>query len=129
MIATFLVSTPVNAYPTVQSPYKIDGKYATGSVATYDTSTAKFATGTTSHKANSIKQVTVMGYYYVSGNFGNTGTASSATYTDSYVTKSVNCPSNSAPCGAEGTHLVEDWMDYTDTGITSIDKAIGDLDQ
>ena len=127
MTAAFLMSTPVNAASPIQSPYKIDGTYATGSVATYDTSTAKFAAGTTTHKANSTKSVTVTGYYfYNNGIFDHTSPSSNSAYTDPYVTASADCPSNSTPCGAAGSHTVGSWTGYSSIGITSMYNAMED---
>ena len=122
MCASLLMSVPAEAASPVYSPYKIDGAYVVGSTATYSTSTAKFASATTSHIANSTKTVSVRGYYYLYGNLYPTGSNSYAGYTDPYVTVSVNCPSDPAPCGSIGSHAVYgssgSWSGQSSVGIT-----------
>ena len=124
MAVSLLMSVTVYAGSTITSTYKIDGAYATGSTAIYDTSTAKFASATTSHKANSTKTVSVIGYYYMGSNLLNTSIQSNSAYTDPYVTVSANCPSDSSPCGSAGTHAVygssTSWSGNTSAGITSM---------
>ena len=106
MGVSLLMSVTVYAGSTTTSTWKIDGAYATGFTAIYNTSTAKFASATTTHISNSTKTVSVKGYYYLYGNKHYTSTNNNAAYTDPYVTVSVNCPSNSSPCGSAGTHAV-----------------------
>ena len=74
--------------------------------AIYDTPTAKCATANTIHRINSTKTVSVRGYYYLYSTFSSTIQKSNAAYTDPYVTVSVDCPSDSSPCGSVGNHAV-----------------------
>ena len=111
LVSTLFFSTPVNA---VQSPYKIDGAYVTGSTNYYST----FVSATTTHKTNYIKNVKVYGYCFMSGNLACYGTATNADYAPNYVTVSFDMGSFT-PIGSKGEHSVDGstWVGKSYSGI------------